>query len=68
MGVTFQKSYNQVSYLKALIMQYVDFKIYIVWYTKQSIFTLFPNVKEYIKIFSNLVSKIKKKGQVFLKY
>ena len=44
-GVTFQRSYSQVSYLKALIMQYADFKIYIVWYTKQCLFTLFPNVK-----------------------
>ena len=30
-------------------MQYADFKIYIVWYTKQCTFTLFPNVKNKLK-------------------
>lgn len=30
-------------------MQYVDFKIYVVWYTKQCTFTLFPNVKNKLK-------------------
>ena len=45
-GVTFQRR----RYLsEGFDHANVDFKIYVVWYTKQCTFTLFPNVKNKLK-------------------